>query len=325
MKRLVAAVLASTLVLTGCSEGEPPSATLEMTTQGANSATLSRDGRYAIVGAVAHGGALWDAQRQERLFDWNHSSLGYTTISESSFSPENQFAVTASPLDLVLWNTQSGQPVWYWKAPGEILDIYLTSNGSRALLGLANHEAVLFDIQNGGILQSLVHPGRVRTVDLSRDTRIAVTGSDDYVARVWNMQTGEVISQREFENTIDRVAISPNGNLVFSAATLSSAQIWNAQTGQLVSSLTGDETIWPRRVSYLAARFSNDGTRLLTGTASGLVQLWDVQTGSQLQRWRVATKEAYGPTQTSVYAVAFGPGSSISAIGSNGIWNLFTP
>ncbi len=323
MRLLPAALLASLLVLTGCSDDKAPATTLETTIQGANSASISSDGRYAIVGALTHGGALWDTRGQSRLYAWNHSASGYTTISASAFSPENKFAVTASPVDMVLWNVQTGKPVWFWKAPGEILDIALTTNGNHALLGLANHEAVLFDIQNGGILKTLLHPARVRSLSLSRDERLVATGADDYIARVWNLETGKLISQRAFENKIDTVALSPNGNLVFSAATLSSAQIWDAKTGQLVSSLTGDEKLWTRRVSYLTSRFSNDGSRLLTGTASGLVQLWDVPTGKELLRWRLATKESYGPTQTSVYAVAFGPGNSVSALGSNGIWNLF--
>ena len=323
MKRLIAQVLASALILSGCSDAEPPSVTLEMTTQGVNTAILSEDGRYALVGAVAHGGALWDTLNQNRLYDWNHSSDGYTTISQGDFSPNGQFAVTASPLDMVLWNTQTGQPVWFWKAPGEILDIALTSDGTRALLGLANHEAVLFDIKDGGILRNLVHPARVRSVALSQDEQLVLTGGDDYIARVWDLESGQQTSERSFENKVDSVALSPNGDLAFSSATLSSAQIWNTQTGELVSSLSGDEPVWTRRISYLTARFSSDGSRLLTGSASGLVQLWDVQTGDELKRWRLATKEVYGPIQTSVYAVAFGPGNSVSAVGSNGIWNLF--
>lgn len=133
-----------------------------------------------------------------------------------------------------------------------------------------------------------------------------------------------MLFERSFDNLNDTVALAPNNRFAFSAETLGSAQIWDITTGELVHSLSGDEWYWPKRVSYLTARFSDDNSQLLTGTASGLVQLWDVASGEEIQRGRVATKEKYGPVQTGVYDAVFSPDSSISALGSNGIWNRFT-
>jgi len=323
MHRRLLGALFSLSILTACSDAPGPSQSLETTVRGANAAAISSDASLALVAAVDHGGSLWDLQSGERLFDWNHQQGSFTTLNHTRFSRDNLYAVTASPFDMVLWSTQTGEPQWYWKTPDEILDIELVGGGNFALLGLANAEAVIFDIQNGGVLRRMYHPASVRSVAANADGNLALTGADDYVVRVWDTSTQTVIIERQYENIIDSVALAPNEQFAFSAETLGSAQIWNIATGEVIQSLSGDEWYWPKRVSYLSARFSNDSSQLLTGSAAGLVQLWDVASGTELQRWRVATKEAYGPVQTGIYDVAFGPGNSISALGSNGIWNRF--
>ena len=323
MLRRLGGALLSLSLLTACSDAPGPQQTLETTIRGANAATLSSDSNFALVAAVDHGGSLWDLSSGERLFDWNHQQGGYTTLNHTRFSKDNRLAVTASPFDLVLWSIETGEPQWYWKTPDEIHDIDLVSDGRYALLGLDNAEAVIFDIQQGGVLKRMYHPASVRSVAINAEGTLALTGADDYVARVWDVTNETMLFERTFTNQIDTVALAPNNQFAFSAETLGSAQIWDITTGEMIHSLSGDEWYWPKRVSYLSARFSDDSSQLLTGTAAGLVQLWDVASGEELQRWRVATKESYGPVQTGVYDVAFGRGSSISAMGSNGIWNRF--
>lgn len=323
MFKRLATVLLSLSLLTACSDSGGPQQTLETTVRGANTAAIAPNAYFALVAAVDHGGSLWDLRSGERLFDWNHQSGSYTTINHTSFSDDALYAVTASPFDIVLWSTQTGEPQWYWKTPDEIHDVDIVGNGRFALLGLDNAEAVIFDIQQGGILKRMHHPASVRSVAIDTEGTLALTGADDYIVRAWDVASEQVKFERKFSNVIDSVALAPNGQLAFSAEALGSAQIWDITTGERVHSLSGDEWYWPKRVSYISARFSDDSSELLTGTASGLVQLWDVATGAELKRWRVATKESYGPVQTSVYDVVFGPGSSISAMGSNGIWNRF--
>ena len=323
MAKRLSGFLLSLALLTACSDTPAPQQTLETTVRGANSAALSSDSQYALVAAVDHGGSLWDLRSGERLFDWNHQSSSYTTINHTAFSTDNLFAVTATPFEIVLWSTQTGEPQWFWKTPDEILDLDILANGRYALLALANAEAVIFDIQQGGVLKRLYHPASVRSVAINDAGSLALTGADDYVARLWDVASEQIKFEREFSNLINTQAISPNDRFAFTAETLGSAQIWDLTSGETLHSLSGDEWYWPKRVSYLSARFSSDSSQLLTGTASGLVQLWDVGSGKEIGRWRVSTKEQYGPVQTAVYDVSFGPGTSISALGSNGIWNRF--
>ncbi|MBS99209.1 MAG: hypothetical protein CMI01_11090 [Oceanospirillaceae bacterium] len=322
MNRGLPLALACTLLLTGCGSGDAPESWHAYTSQGSYSASFSADSRSAMIGSIRHGGSLWDIQRHERLYDWNHQQGEYANIVDSSFSPEGRFAVTATSQDMVLWTLDDGQPIWFWSAPSEILSIALSPGGDFALLGQANHEAVYFDIKNGGISQTLRHPARVRSVDLDDSASLAITGCDDYQARLWSLATGELQHSIQFDNTVDTVELSADGRFAFSSATLDQAHIWDTASGKILHTLSGDEALWKRRVSYISARFSDDGQRLLTGTASGTVQLWSVSSGQELRRWAVHKRAAYGPTSTSVQAVAFGNDGRYYAFGSNGLLNV---
>ncbi|MBY4675512.1 WD40 repeat domain-containing protein [Marinobacterium arenosum] len=315
-------VLAATtaLALAGCSGGEPPAAWKEYAKQGAYSAAISPAGDHVSLGSSLHGGSLWDLRKHARLFNWNHHAQEYSLIAATAFSPEGDYAVTANPQDLVLWSVTSGQPQGFWSSPAEILDVALSSNGDYALLGLADHTAVYFDVKNGGARNVFRHPARVRSVALSEDGKLALTGSDDYRVRLWDMTSGGVLHSLPFDNVVDTVALSHDGRRAFSSATLNRAVIWDTANGQELVTLTSDKRFFAQRISYLSARFSKDGRQLLTGSASGLVQLWEVASGKELRRWQVHKRDPYGPTHTGVYDVAFGSGKYY-AIGSNGILN----
>lgn len=308
-------------LLAGCDTATPPSAWHETATLGIYSASISEDGRYTLIGAQEEGGSLWDITSHARVFDWNHRSGERSIIAQSGFSPDGRYAVTANQQDLVLWQTATGQAEGFWSSPGEILDLALAPDANYALLGLANHEAVYFDIKNGGVKQTLRHTGRVRSVALSADSSLALTGSDDYKTTLWDMRTGEKLQQITLNNIIDAVALAPQGNLAFSASSLDQAILWDPKTGNIRFTLSSTEGFFPKRVSYVAARFSSNGEQLLTGTASGLIQLWNTQTGTEIKQWRAHKKEAYGPTSTSIESVGFGAGKYY-AIGSNGIINV---
>ncbi|WP_409524541.1 WD40 repeat domain-containing protein [Nitrincola sp. MINF-07-Sa-05] len=322
MKRLRLTLPFLLVLLAGC-DGPKPEHWSNYTVQGAFDASLSHDGNYALVGSIAHGGSLWDTRTDERLYDWNHHQDEFTNISQSGFSPEGDYAITANPQDLVLWNVQSGEPVWFWSSPGEILDLSLSSNGDFALLGLANHEAVYFDVKNGGIVQSLRHPARVRSVALSQDNRFALTGSDDYTTRLWDLASGELLHQITLGNIVDTVALSPDNRMAFSSATLDQAILWDLQSGEILHHLSGNESLIKRRTTYLSARFASNSEQLLTGTAAGAVILWNTADGKQTKSWQAHKLKAYGPTSTGIYAVSFGRDGSYYALGSNGVLNAF--
>ena len=308
------------VVLTGCGSGDSPEKHVEYALQGAYSATISPQAKYAAIGSFNHGGSLWDITQHERLYNWNHKAGDFSIIAASAFSPDELYASTANQQDLVLWNLSNGQPEGFWSSPAEILDMDLSPNGDYALLGLADHTAVYFDVKNGGVIQTFRHDARVKSVDLSDDALLALTGDDAYNATLWDVQGNRILHSIKLGNIVDTVALSPDKQLIFSSGSLDKAVIWSAQDGKVLHTLSDNKDLFGKRLSFTSARFSSDNSKLLTGTASGSVQLWNTTDGKMLRNWGVHKRDPYGPNSTGVYAVGFGQGKYF-AVGSNGIIN----
>lgn len=316
----VGCALLTAAILTGCSDSDKPAKYVEYALQGAYSGTLSPQAKYAVIGSFNHGGSLWNVSQHERLYNWNHRAGEYSLITASAFSPNELYAATAEQQQLVLWNLSNGKPEGFWSSPAEILAMDLSPNGNYALLGLADHTAVYFDIKHGGVMQTFRHDARVKSVDLSEDALLALTGDDAYNAQLWDVQSNKVIHSLKFGNIVDTVALSPNKQLAFSSGSLDRAVIWNTQDGKVLHTLSDNRDLFGKRLSFLSARFSPDNSQLLTGTASGSVQLWDTASGEILRSWTLHKRDPYGPTSTGVYSVGFG-NDIYYAIGSNGIIN----
>ncbi len=308
------------LLLSGCDEATPPKSSWENAVQGLYTAALSNDGKYGISGSINHGGALWDMESKERLYNWNHTKGEYTGIVAAAVSPENRYAATASHRTIVLWEVANGSPIWFWTAPGNILSMALTPNGDYALLGLDNHTAVVFDIKNGGVKRTLHHNSRVRSVALSNDAKYALTGSDDRTAKLWELQSGEMLHTWKHENQVITVRLSSSGQYAFSAAQGDRAVIWNTGNGSIKKELPIKKGPYIASAAYTAASFSDDETELLTGTNSQLVQLWKIQNGEAIKSWKVGKKDRWKPTSATVLAVSFSnKRGRYFAIASNGM------
>lgn len=312
-------VFASIILLASCSQGIAPQSSIEVAARGAQSAAISDNGNYAIVGSVNHGGSLWRQKDGERLYDWNHKAGQLTTLIASDFSSDGQWAVTADVYTMVLWSMKDGSAYRYWNAPGEILSIALSTNGDFALLGLADHSAVLFDIKRGGIKRTFQHNNRVRSVDLSENGRLALTGSEDDRAILWDVVSGQQLQEIVHEDEVQMVAISPTGDLALTAAKYDKALLWDTRTGKAIGEVPLAAEKLNRGIRFTAARFSADGKYLLTGRPDQTVQLWDTRSLNLLQRWTLPKRNAWKPTSAAVLAVGFSEReNSYIAVASNG-------
>lgn len=311
--------LTFTLLLTiflGCSK--PPYQSYEYALQGLYSAKLSDNGEQVIVGSINHGASLWSFATDERKFNWNHKQNSYSQIIAAAFSPDNEYAITASPQTMVLWNTETGEGLSYWTAPSEILDIDLMPDGNFALLGLADHSAALFDVKRGGVQRVFYHDGRVNAVDAHAASNIILTGADDYSAKLWNIQTGKLLQKWNHDEEVQLVKISPDGSLAFTMAKYDKAAIWRVQDGSMLGQIPLGSSAIKRGLQFTAVAFSADSRFLLTGTSDRLIQLWDVSDLSEINRWKTARRDPLSPTSAAVLSLAFGLENNYYAITSDG-------
>lgn len=301
------ALIFALFFLTACEQASKPVDSWEYAVRGIYSGAVSNDGSKAVVGSILHGGSLWSSSDGERLYNWNHKTDTQTEIIAAAFSPEGQFAITADHQTMVLWRADIGSALTFWTAPNEVLDVALAPNAQWALLGLADNSGVIFDVKRGGVKRTFYHDGRVNSVALSADGSLAVTGSADGSAKVWDTASGQLKHSFKHDDEVVSVAISADGSKVFTAAKYDKAAIWETQTGAMIGEFSLRPSALKRGVMFECARFSPDGSELLTGDVDRNVQLWRVSDLQQLAHWRLPKRELLKPSSAAVLAVGFKP------------------
>jgi len=304
--------------LSACSPKNSPSSSYDHAIQGIFSAALSNDGEAMMIGSVNHGGSFWDTQNNERLYNWNHQSERYSQITRLVFSEDQQFAVTAEPQSIVRWNTQTGEGDALWTTYSEIRDIDIFSSGRWAIIGLADHTAVLFDLDNGGVKEIYNHNDQVNSVTVNGEKNWFATGSNDFKARLWSTESTEPLKVFEHNQNVDIVEFNQDASLLFTMAQYDSATIWNTETGEVVWRLPLGKFSTRRGALIRSAQFSKDGLFLLTGTTDRKIQLWDLAQQKLAKEWFAPKRDKLTPQGTAVLALAFSNDGSYVAVTSDG-------
>ena len=311
------------IMLGGCFS-DTPSASWETTVQGVYSADLSRDGNYAMVGSIQHGGSLWRVSDAERLFNWNHKSGEATAITAMSFSPEGRFALTADERTLVLWDVSEGTALRYFTAPGEIFYAALLPDARAALLGLRDGKSVLFDIQGGGLIHEMYHEADILAMAISANGRYALFGLGGNRMELRDLDSGSVVKEFPSRGRLSTVALSSRGEYAFMAGQFGEAKIIDTRTGAVVSELDYSNPLFPNFSSFITAEFSADGSGLLTGNSVGAMEFWDLTSGRRIERWIMPKASSLRPTNFSVVAVAAPvERNTVLAMTSNGMTHAY--
>lgn len=293
-------------ILGGCTPENPPSQSLEVALNGINGGAISADGQYAVVGSVLHGGSLWRLRDGERLYNWNHSQENDDRIIISAdIDTSSTRALTADAATMVLWDVKNGQANRFWTSPAEVLDSRLSRGGRFALLGLADHSAVIFDAVRGGIARTLNHKGRVRSVDISDDQLIAITGSEDHTAVVWQVNNGKPLFTINHEDDVQLVRLSPDRRYAFSAAKYDRAEVWDINKEKAIAQVPLKKEKIKRGLRITAASFSPNSDQLLLGYPNRTVELRTTTTMALIKRWTLPKRRRWQPTAAAVIDLAF--------------------
>lgn len=305
-------------VLQGCERPAAPEASLEVTSRSVTAGALAQTGDRLLLGTSWHGGNYWDLDASERLYIWNHTRGEDTLMNAVAISPESDWALTSDRDTLVLWDARTGEAERYWSSPANVHAVALGAKGERALLGLSDHRAALYNVKLGGTVRSFPHEGPVTTVALSVDGRLVLTGSDDGSAVLWDSASGEALARQQHSVDVHLVRLSADGKRALSASRYDGLFVWSTD-GELLWTLPQKKEHLKRGLRITAARFSDDGAQLLTGRHDGLVQLWDLEAQELVRSWRLPKRKRWQPIATVVVDVAFNEDPNRhSALGSNG-------
>ena len=207
---------------------------------------------------------------------------GGRIVRSAAYDPRDSLVVLASGAGGArLFRARTGalvrllDPRFVWKAT-------FSNDGRLIATADGDGKARLWDAGNGRLLRSFAHSGPVRDVAFSADDRFLVTASVDWTARVWLTNTGASVSTMRHGGPVIHVAFDPNGDRVVTVSgppprkTAPVAQVFDAKTGNRLYTVAQDR--------ITSAKFSKDGSLLVTTSADRSARLWNAKTGDPVSR-----------------------------------------
>jgi RNA polymerase sigma factor (sigma-70 family) len=172
------------------------------------------------------------------------------------------------------------------------------------------------------------HSRAVAGIAFAPDGAAAVTAQDDGVVRFWDRGSGKVVSTIDMlagaathDKRVRDFAVSADGTLMaaagFALDPVSRRVVHRVWIHDLKRSLDRPAIVIPT-VDLLSLAFAPDGATLATGSFGGIVELWDVATGSPRGRFTLGL--------AAIDYLSFAPEGKVLAICEQGkgvrLWNL---
>jgi WD40 repeat protein len=309
-------LLIVSMMLNGCFFTQSPVHQWKVSDGGTTAFGLSRDGLFALSYSQKNQLELWDLSTNKLLAKLGPLDQKASTVTKIRISDNDRYAVTAGQTNFAVWDLAWTQSTGLWSiSDGLIRDIDISKDGKQVLMGLSNGKAIYVNLVNGRRMEFLAHRNKVNSVALSPNGYFALTGGNDHIAYLWDTRSGQILLKFEHKQRVVRVTLQRDGKYAFTSDGGKQARIWNLKTGQEVSYLRS----FSRQLIFSCARFSDDGLRLVTGTPSGRVMVWDTQSGKKQAEFATQTSKDERPPRAVVYDVSFDQHHHVISANSAGI------
>ena len=318
--------------------------TLQKHTGWTNVLAFSPDGGMLASGSTDKTVQLWDMATGELLKTLAGHPSGITALA---FAPDGNTLASGSADGMIrFWNTHTGDPMAD-RITGHThsMEAVTFFEDSSTLASVAfNGEMTFWDVktwqksniqaagQQDWLPTLAFSPDGTKLVSVAGEvtTVFAVEHSSsisrsDHLIRLTDVKTGRELATLPYRRGVKELTFSPDGETVAFSG-LGEIRLWNTRTGDeqdipLADLSAGIPHNIPR---ILALAFSPHGTWLVSGTAQGKIQMWDVVTGTALAVFAEPTEQE---NLGSILALAFSPDGTLLAAGTRGhiqLWEVDT-
>jgi WD40 repeat protein/uncharacterized caspase-like protein len=216
------------------------------------------------------------AQSPELILPTGHS----LNIESVQFSPDNQYALTASWDKLAkLYEVSSGKEIRTFKGHrGYVNSAVFSPDGTKVLTASWDSTARVFEMSTGELLFELQgHQGQVNTAVFSSNGEKILTASWDGNARVWNAQNGQLIHKLAGQYApIQSAEFSPDGDRALFASLLGTIFQFDVNSG------TELHRIQAHKLMINSLHYSPNGKKIVSASMDSTAKIFDAQTGEEL-------------------------------------------
>jgi hypothetical protein len=265
--------------------------------------TWAPDGKIV---SLAEDGTLLRADAKSTEFEQAAQQLDPKPgeLSSAAFSADGKWLLTVSATKARLWkwnDASSGKEPGYrnddaepqpFTLEGNVRSVACSPDGKWLVIIAANPaKCVVRNLAKSGsdagaalTLEGALQKGKISAADFSADGKFLLTGSTDGLAALWNPDEPAQPPKNLDDNKqggigqIISVAVNP-AKAQFVAVSWNNVRLWN-----LEAELAEQKPIFlpnQPRDRIIRVAFSRDGNRLITGTMTGVAQIWD--TGGELK------------------------------------------
>ncbi|KAG8927062.1 hypothetical protein FRC01_008062 [Tulasnella sp. 417] len=181
-----------------------------------------------------------------------------------------------------------------------VRSVAFSNDGSRVASAAEDSTAKIWDITTGMLLATLSeHTDVVTFISFVSEDGMVLTASDDGTIRSWHSITGAPLSCRSGHDCeISGGALSPDGSII-ATVTDTAIGIWELDQDEPLNLLMGESK------DYASVAFLPDNVRLVSGSYSRVVCLWDYRAGTSLKVFKV---------QSDVTSLAIAQNGALMAI-----------
>ena len=243
---------------------------------------FSADGKLIVAAEFNGVVRIWNVETGESLLEpLEHDGF----VSSVALSPDNSQLAVATVYEVLnseviticrIWNLKTRRKTAVRLKHDGSADVVAFHPDGRRIVTTNNHQVRIWDSETGDELRTLHHSSEVLWAGLFPDGKRIATVSRKEECLIWDFDTGKRIAPALTHEPfwVRRATISSDGRHIATAG-FKQARVWDAQTYQPITPHL------PHAADINDARFSHDGTLLLTATQNWDVHVWDIATGQR--------------------------------------------